>query len=168
MYELQGILVHKGVSAGHGHYVAHIKLDEAGGGEAPKGDAAAAAVGDGKGGSTSGWWRFDDEAVTAMARGPLSSPSDHGIAGAAAGAGGKKGAGRKGGKKDALGDDGSDPDFDMEETSNGRRRAAPNEQRQQQRNAKGRRGDQNKAVPNREGRESMRRYKAALPQLARL
>lgn len=65
------------------------------------------------------WWRFDDETVSKMARGPLSSPSDHGIAptstaaggGGGSGTGGKKGRGGKGGKRKKVQDSDDDEDY---------------------------------------------------------
>ncbi|KAK9803279.1 hypothetical protein WJX72_005931 [[Myrmecia] bisecta] len=84
MYDLVAILIHKGSSASHGHYVAHVKDEE-----------------DGK------WWRFDDETVTAMPAGPSGEHADHGVAAAASSAGvappaKKAAAPRKGGKRFKL------------------------------------------------------------------
>ena len=88
VYDLDAILVHKGASALHGHYVAHIKVGE---------DQ------EGRGGQ---WWRFDDENADCMPKGPLSS-NDHGpvtaskaTSGAATGSAKK----RKGRKKEGVSD----------------------------------------------------------------
>ncbi|KAF8072683.1 UBP26 [Scenedesmus sp. PABB004] len=75
-YELAAVLIHKGSSASHGHYVAHIRMPESG-----------------------TWWRFDDESAEEMGPAPTSHPGDHGTTAAvqaAAGSGG--GAGDDGGK----------------------------------------------------------------------
>ena len=60
-YSLAAVLLHKGAAATHGHYVAHVV---------------------GKGG---GWWRFDDDGVTPLPRGPAGpgAAADHGVAVAA-------------------------------------------------------------------------------------
>ena len=58
-YELAAILIHKGTSAHHGHYVAHVSLPPSDGG--------------GGGGAASSpwpWWRFDDDGVSPLAGGP--------------------------------------------------------------------------------------------------
>lgn len=52
-YELVAVLIHKGSSASHGHYVAHIREEEAGGAR---------------------WWRFDDETAELMGAVPTSHP----------------------------------------------------------------------------------------------
>ena len=68
LYELAAILIHKGTSAHHGHYVAHVALPARG-----------------KSGEKS-WWRFDDEGVSALAGGPAgkAGAADHGVAAAPA------------------------------------------------------------------------------------
>ncbi|KAG2448999.1 hypothetical protein HYH02_005753 [Chlamydomonas schloesseri] len=81
LYELVGILIHKGSQAHSGHYVAHIK-DQASG----------------------QWWRFDDEVAACIGPDPAAAfQSDHGAVGgaaaaAAAAAGGSSAAAEGGGK----------------------------------------------------------------------
>ncbi|KAG2444722.1 hypothetical protein HXX76_001466 [Chlamydomonas incerta] len=71
LYELVGILIHKGSQAHSGHYVAHIK-DQASG----------------------LWWRFDDEVAACIGPDPAAAfQSDHGAVGAAAAAAAAAGAG---------------------------------------------------------------------------
>eukprot|EP00879_Flechtneria_rotunda_P021061 GHRR01022187.1.p1 GENE.GHRR01022187.1~~GHRR01022187.1.p1 ORF type:complete len:771 (+),score=324.72 GHRR01022187.1:120-2432(+) len=55
VYELAAVLIHKGTSASHGHYVAHIKVPD-----------------------TGTWWRFDDETAEDMGPQPTTHPADHG------------------------------------------------------------------------------------------
>lgn len=58
LYELSSILVHKGTSAFHGHYVAHVRDFE-----------------------TGTWWRVDDEETSVLQHGPSSGTTDHGTQG---------------------------------------------------------------------------------------
>lgn len=58
-YELMAVLVHKGTSASHGHYVAHVR-------------------------HLGQWYRYDDETVEAMGQLPTSHPQDHGTTGSSA------------------------------------------------------------------------------------
>jgi len=74
MYDLVAVLLHKGTSALHGHYVAHIKIE-----------TAADDDDDGSGGDKeekkTKWWRFDDETVTELGeKGPFNT-LDHGPGG---------------------------------------------------------------------------------------
>ncbi|GAB4823725.1 hypothetical protein N2152v2_010771 [Parachlorella kessleri] len=82
LYDLVAILIHKGGSAMHGHYVAHINMDgeAASAATAAAAAAAEAAARGGTGGAGGGWWRFDDEGVARMKAGPCGS-ADHGAAG---------------------------------------------------------------------------------------
>eukprot|EP00798_Chlamydomonas_sp_ICE-L_P029276 gene29276-12519_t len=66
-YELVAVLIHKGPSASHGHYVAHVKSQASG-----------------------KWCRFDDESVFEMGAAPIThSTQDHGTADPAKGTKGK-------------------------------------------------------------------------------
>eukprot|EP00890_Picochlorum_soloecismus_P003755 jgi/Picsp_1/4380/NSC_01886-R1_ubiquitin carboxyl-terminal hydrolase 26-like len=58
MYDLEGILLHKGSGARHGHYVAHVSIND-------------------EDSSRHEWWRFDDTEVTRLEKGS-SGHSDHG------------------------------------------------------------------------------------------
>ncbi|KAK9809511.1 hypothetical protein WJX73_006526 [Symbiochloris irregularis] len=61
LYDLAAILIHKGGSATSGHYVAHVREE-----------------------GTGRWWRFDDESVRLMEKGPLGEHGDHGVQSTAA------------------------------------------------------------------------------------
>ncbi|EFJ43553.1 flagellar-specific protein Ssa14 [Volvox carteri f. nagariensis] len=99
LYELVGILIHKGSQASSGHYVAHIK-DQV----------------------TGQWWRFDDDSADCIGYNPTAAfQADHGTgaAGAASAAaagsdaGGKVTAGASR-KRSAVGDPREDPDYDQD------------------------------------------------------
>ena len=79
-YELAAILIHKGASAHHGHYVAHVALPARGRKEGKKKD--------GENGGEFDWWRFDDEGVSALEGGPAgrAGAADHGVAAASSAA----------------------------------------------------------------------------------
>lgn len=75
MYDLVAVLLHKGTSALHGHYVAHIKI------EADDDVDNGSGGGDKEEEEKTKWWRFDDETVTELGgKGPFNT-SDHGPGG---------------------------------------------------------------------------------------
>ncbi|WIA08663.1 hypothetical protein OEZ85_008090 [Tetradesmus obliquus] len=78
VYELAAVLIHKGTSASHGHYVAHIKMPDSG-----------------------SWWRFDDETAEEMGTQPTSFPADHGTTAQAQGAAADKAGAADGAVADA-------------------------------------------------------------------